>query len=260
MNILDELAEYAAFRVSEAKKKTSLFEIRKMAEKINDPVPSFKNALGKEGMSFICECKKASPSKGLIEQDFDHMKIAADYEAAGADAISVLTEPEWFLGSDEYLKSIAQKVNIPCLRKDFTVDEYMIFEAKTLGASAVLFICSILDSVRLKDYISIAKSLSLDALVETHDAKEIEMALDADAAIIGVNNRNLKDFSVDTGNTKSLRSLVPKDRIFVGESGIKDADDVADLFHAGIDAVLVGEALMRADDKKKKLNELKSRL
>ena len=260
MNILDELAEYAAFRVSEAKKKTSLFEIRKMAEKINDPVPSFKNALGKEGMSFICECKKASPSKGLIEPDFDHMKIAADYEAAGADAISVLTEPKWFLGSDECLKSIAQKVNIPCLRKDFTVDEYMIFEAKTLGASAVLFICSILDSTRLKDYISIAKSLSLDALVETHDAKEIEMALDADAAIIGVNNRNLKDFSVDTGNTKSLRSLVPKDRIFVGESGIKDADDVADLFHAGIDAVLVGEALMRADDKKKKLNELKSRL
>ena len=220
----------------------------------------FYDALKDPEISFICECKKASPSKGLIEPDFDYMKIAADYEYAGADAISVLTEPKWFLGSDEYLKEIAKKAGIPCLRKDFTVDEYMIYEAKVLGASAVLLICSILDDVQLRDYGQLAGELSLSALVEAHDEKEIERGLDSGARIIGVNNRNLKDFSVDMENTKRLRSLVPGGILFVAESGVQGARDVAAMAEAGADAILIGEALMRTQDKAAKMEELKSLL
>ncbi|MCR5099667.1 MAG: indole-3-glycerol phosphate synthase TrpC [Lachnospiraceae bacterium] len=259
MTILDELAEYARVIVEKEKINISAGEIRRLAEGL-PAGPSFFEALKKDGMSFICECKKASPSKGLIEPDFDYMRIATDYEAAGADAISVLTEPKWFLGSNDYLKQIAKQVSIPCLRKDFTVDEYMIYEAKTLGASAVLLICSILDASQIKEYLQIAESLGLSALVEAHDAGEIETALDCGAAIIGVNNRNLADFSVDSANSKNLRALVPGDVVFVAESGINDGADVAELKSVGVDAVLVGEALMRAPDKAAKLKELKSML
>ena len=207
----------------------------------------------KDDLSFICECKKASPSKGLIEPDFRYLEIAREYEAAGADCISVLTEPKWFLGSDEYLKEIAKTVSIPCIRKDFTVDEYQIYQAKTLGAAAVLLICSILSEVQLGEYIKICDSLGISALVEIHDEKEAGMAVRAGARIIGVNNRNLKDFTVDTANSRKLRDLIPDDIIFVSESGVKSTDDIRAIREIGADAVLIGETLMRADDKKAKL-------
>lgn len=195
--------------------------------------------------------------KGLIEPDFRYLEIAREYEAAGADCISVLTEPKWFLGSDEYLKEIAKTVSIPCIRKDFTVDEYQIYQAKTLGAAAVLLICSILSEVQLGEYIKICDSLGISALVEIHNEKEAGMAVRAGARIIGVNNRNLKDFTVDTANSKKLRDLIPDDIIFVSESGVKSTDDIRVIREIGADAVLIGETLMRADDKKAKLDELR---
>jgi indole-3-glycerol phosphate synthase len=196
----------------------------------------------------------------VIAEEFDYIGIAKAYDAAGADCISVLTEPKWFLGRDEYLKEISDNVSIPCLRKDFTVSEYMIYEAKVLGASAVLLICSILNLEQIKEYIAICDELGLSALVEAHDEAEVSMAIEAGARIIGVNNRNLKDFTVDTNNSKKLRSIIPSDVIFVSESGVKTAEDVKELSDMGADAVLVGETLMRADDKKAKLKELKSLL
>ena len=258
MTILDKLAASAKARCEAAKGKIPPEEIRRLAENTPKGDFSFEKALKKPGMSFICECKRASPSKGLIAPEFPYLDIARDYEAAGADCISVLTEPEWFLGSDRYLEEIAHTVGIPCLRKDFTVDEYMIYEAKLLGASAVLLICSILDAEQLKEYIGVADSLGLSSLVEAHDEREIAAAVGAGARVIGVNNRNLKDFTVDTGNSGKLRSLVPDDIVFVSESGVSDAGDVKRLYDAHVDAVLIGEALMRASDRKAKLAELRS--
>lgn len=260
MNILDQLAEYSRLRVAEDKKKISLEEMKNIAiqtknEKLCDF--AFEKALKKAGLSFICECKKASPSKGLIEPNFRYLEIAREYEKAGADCISVLTEPKWFLGSDEYLKEIAKTVSIPCIRKDFTVDEYQIYQAKTLGAAAVLLICSILSEEQLSKYIKICDSLGISALVEIHNEKEAGMAVRAGARIIGVNNRNLKDFTVDTANSRKLRDLIPHDIIFVSESGVKSTDDIRAIREIGADAVLIGETLMRAEDKKKKLDELR---
>jgi indole-3-glycerol phosphate synthase len=256
--ILDELAEYAGYRVTKAKKFRSLSDVRSMAESLPKGNFEFEKALAKPELSFICECKKASPSKGLIAPDFPYLQIAKEYEKSGADCISVLTEPKWFLGSDDYLKEIAANVTTPCIRKDFTVDEYMIFEAKNLGAKAVLLICTILDIHQIKEYLAICDSLGISALVEAHDEKEIEMALDAGARIVGVNNRNLKDFNVDTNNSKRLRDLVPKDIIFVSESGISSVDDVRRVKDFGADAVLIGEMLMREKDKKSLLKALRN--
>jgi indole-3-glycerol phosphate synthase len=196
----------------------------------------------------------------MIAPEFPYLDIAKDYEVAGAEAISVLTEPKWFLGSDDYLREIAASVAIPCLRKDFTVDEYMLYQAKLLGASAALLICAILDGAELMDYIQICDGLGLSALVEAHDEAEVEMALKAGAKIIGVNNRNLKDFTVDTGNSRRLRAMIPRNILFVSESGVKDAADVQAARAMGADAVLVGEALMRATDKRAKLAELRGGL
>ena len=257
MNILDELAQHAAYRTEEAKKVKPLSEVRRQAEGLPKGDFEFEKALRKPGMSFICECKKASPSKGLIAPDFPYIDIAKEYEEAGADCISVLTEPKWFLGSDEYLREIAAKVTTPCIRKDFTVDEYMIYEAKNLGAKAVLLICSILEKEQIKEYMNICDDLGLSALVETHDEKEIETAVSVGSRIIGVNNRNLKDFHVDTSNSARLRSLVSADTIFVSESGISRGEDIIALKNIGVDAVLIGEMLMRATDKKALLRELK---
>ena len=257
MTILDELAEYAKQRVEKQKKKLSLDEIKKFALSLPKGDFSFEKALKKDDIAFICECKKASPSKGVIAENFPYLQIAKDYETAGADCISVLTEPKWFLGSDEYLKEIANTVSIPCLRKDFTVDEYMIYQAKLLGASAVLLICSILSESQLKEYIEICETLGLSALVEVHDESEIQTALQSGAKIIGVNNRNLKDFSVDTQNSGNLRKLVPNDIIFVSESGVKTSEDVQTLRNIGANAVLIGETLMRAENKSQKLAELR---
>ena len=257
MTILDRLSEHARERATEAKRQMPLEEIRQRALSLENKNFAFEDALKRPGLSFICECKKASPSKGLIAPDFPYVKIAEEYEEAGADCISVLTEPKWFLGDGRHLREIADAVKIPCLRKDFTVDEYMLYEARVLGASAVLLICSILDERQIAEYIGICDSLGLSALVESHDEAEVRTALKAGARIIGVNNRNLKDFSVDTDNSRRLRELIPRDVLFVSESGVSSGDDVRELREMGADAVLVGEALMRASDKKKRLLELK---
>lgn len=264
MTILDQLADYARERTERAKQSVPLEGIRRQAEEAADQRIRaadqgflFEKALRKPDLAFICECKKASPSKGLIAPEFPYLQIAREYEAAGADCISVLTEPKWFLGSDDYLRKIAQEVSIPCLRKDFTVDEYMIYEAKVLGASAVLLICSILDREQLRAYRELCDELGLSALVEAHDDREVEKAIQAGARIIGVNNRNLKDFSVDTENSSRLRRMIPREILFVSESGVRDAADVAKLREIGADAVLIGETLMRAPDKRTKLQELK---
>ena len=260
MTILEQLAAHARERVAAAKERLSEAEIKEQAYALPKGDFSFERALKKSGISFICECKKASPSKGLIAPDFPYLQIAKAYEAAGADCISVLTEPKWFLGSDSYLSEIAAAVKLPCLRKDFTVDPYMIYEAKLLGASAVLLIVSILDEAQLRESITICDSLGLSALVEAHSENEVAAAVRAGARIIGVNNRNLKDFSVDTENSKRLRNLVPRDILFVSESGVRTAEDVSRLRQIGADAVLVGETLMRAADKTQKLNELRGNL
>ena len=257
MTILDELSAYARERTQKAK---ILVPPEIMKQKAMDKGKgdfAFEKALRKPGISFICECKKASPSKGLIAPDFPYLDIAREYEAAGADCISVLTEPKWFLGDNGYLEEIAKEVSIPCLRKDFTVDEYMIYEARTLGASAVLLICSILTAEELKKYMEICDELGLSALVEAHDEQEVRTAVEAGARVIGVNNRNLKDFTVDTENSRRLKSLVPEGVIFVSESGVSSPGDVKKLREAGVDAVLVGEALMRALDKTARLKELR---
>lgn len=257
MTVLDQLAAHARERVEKAKRKISPETLRLEALSLPKGEFAFEKALKKPEISFICECKKASPSKGLISPEFPYLKIAKDYEAAGADALSVLTEPKWFQGNDNFLREIAKAVSLPCLRKDFTVDEYMIYEAKLLGASAVLLICALLTKEQLREYGAICTELGLSALVETHDEQETESALEAGATIIGVNNRNLKDFSVDTENSRRLRALIPPDRLFVSESGVRSHEDVQKLRQIGADAVLVGEALMRAEDKKAKLAELR---
>lgn len=257
MTILDKLAEHAKERVEAAKKAVSADEMRACALALPKGGFEFEKALARRGLSFICECKKASPSKGVIAEDFPYLDIAKQYEAAGADCISVLTEPKWFLGSSDYLREIAASVKISCLRKDFTVDEYMIYEAKTLGASAVLLICSILSAEQIERYIAICDELGMSALVEAHDETEVRTAVSAGARIIGVNNRNLADFTVNTDNSRRLRELVPEGVLFVSESGVSSREDTARLEAVGADAVLIGEALMRAPDIAAKLSELR---
>ena len=267
MNILKTITERTRERIREQEKLIPPAEMRRMAEAVlreeqagaaanssgdrleKDYMPAFERALRQPGMSFICEVKKASPSKGIIAEDFPYVDIAKDYEAAGASAISCLTEPYWFLGSDVYLEEIAETVSVPVLRKDFTCSEYMIWQAKALGASAVLLICSVLDDVELREYHRLTEELHMSALVEAHDAGEIEQAKQAGARIIGVNNRNLKDFSVDIGHSARLRQLAGEDTVFVSESGIRGPEDMKALCENGTDAVLIGEMLMRSSDR-----------
>ena len=260
MTILDKLASHAKERVNLAKQSLSLQDIKKQAFSLPKGNFEFEKALKNADFAFICECKKASPSKGIIAVDFDYLSIAKEYEKAGANCISVLTEPKWFLGSDNYLKEITKNVSIPCIRKDFTVDEYMIYEAKILGAKAILLICSILSGEQIKSYIKICDDLGLSALVEAHNEDEIKTAINSGARIIGVNNRNLKDFTVDTKNSENLRKLVPKDIIFIAESGITNAQDIKNLKNNNVNGVLIGETLMKAQNKQQKLLELKSML
>ncbi|MCB6415603.1 MAG: indole-3-glycerol phosphate synthase TrpC [Dorea sp.] len=258
MNILEEIAEKTKQRITEEKAQTPVSVLMELAEKRKPKVPgeTFSEALKKKGMSYICEVKKASPSKGLIAPDFPYLSIAREYEEAGASAISCLTEPYYFQGADRYLEEIAGTVDIPVLRKDFTVDEYMIYQAKALGASAVLLICAILDDAQLKGYRELAGELHMDALVEAHDEKEVERALAAGAEIIGVNNRDLRTFEVDVSNSIRLRQLAPENVVFVSESGIRTPEDIDRLYENQVDAVLIGETLMRSRDKKAALREL----
>lgn len=257
MTILDQLADYARLRVEEAKKLLPPEELHRQALSLPKGDFPFEKALQKDGISLICECKRASPSKGLIAPEFPYLPIAKEYEAGGADCISVLTEPKWFLGSDQYLREIAGTVSVPCLRKDFTVDKYMIDQAKVLGAAAVLLICAILTEEQIKAYLSLCDELGLSALVEVHDERETKTALRAGARIIGVNNRNLKDFSINPDNSRRLRAMVPREVLFISESGVKGPEDVAKLRQMGADGVLVGETLMRAQDKKAALGKLR---
>ena len=279
--ILDTIARSARKRVEQRKQVKSLEQMMKAAcecreregikgdaikragikrENGTNEVHPFKAALSKPGVSFICEVKKASPSKGLIAPDFPYVEIARQYQEAGADAVSVLTEPEFFLGADRYLEEIHGEIDLPLLRKDFTVDEYQIYEAKVLGASAVLLICSLMDMEKLKRYMGICGSLGLSSLAEAHTDREVAMAAEAGADIIGINNRNLETFEVDFTNALRLRKLVDRGTIFVAESGIRTPEDIELLAENQVDAVLVGETLMRAPDKKRALRELKSRI
>ena len=256
MTILDELAAHARQRVEANRAKVPLDALRERALAVPGNGSAFEQALRRDGMSFICEIKRASPSKGLIAPEFPYLDIAREYEAAGASAISCLTEPDYFKGSNRYLEEIAGAVKIPVLKKDFTVDPYMIWQAAYYGASAVLLIVAILSDEELREYRELAESLGLDALVETHDEEEVKRALQSGAKILGVNNRDLKTFTVNTENSVRLRKLVPKDVIFVSESGIRTREDIALLQENGTDAVLIGETLMRASDRKKMLEEL----
>ena len=259
--ILEEIAEKTKERIEAEKSKVALAELKAKASECDcDTGFPFEQALAKEGMSFICEVKKASPSKGVIAENFPYVEIGKEYEKAGADAMSVLTEPFYFQGSNEYLSAIRREVSIPLLRKDFTVDEYMIYEAKLMGADAVLLICAILSPMQLSEYAHLARELGLSALVEAHDEQEIQMALKADSRIIGVNNRNLKDFTVDINNSVRLRELVPRDILFVSESGMKTRADIARLEENGTNAVLIGETFMRSPNKAAVLKELRGQI
>ena len=258
MNILDTIAEYSMLRVKTDKRAIPQERLREKAELMKGRDHRFLDALRKPGLSFICEIKKASPSKGIISESFPYLDIAKEYENAGADCVSCLTEPKWFKGSDNIFRQVRARIDTPMIRKDFTVDEYQIYQAKCMEADAVLLICSILDDARLKDYLSLCKEIGLDALVEAHNEKEIESAVKANARIIGVNNRNLKDFSVDFSNALKLRSMIPKDTVYVAESGVKNADDAKRIKEAGTDAVLIGEAFMRAYDKAALLREMRN--
>ncbi len=262
--ILDELAAYSRVRMERAKEQKTLEQIKTEALRLTDEQRQrtggadffrFEKTLQRPGLSFICEVKKASPSKGIIAEDFPYLEIAKDYEKAGADCVSCLTEPKWFLGSDEIFKQIRGQISLPMIRKDFTVDAYQIYEAKLMGADAVLLICALLDTETVREYLQICDRLGLSALVEAHDEAEIASAIEAGARLVGVNNRNLKNFTVDFENAARLRELIPESVTFVAESGVKDCEDVKSLASIGADAVLVGEALMRASDKGRKLKE-----
>ncbi len=257
MTILDQIAAKTRERIAHRKTIVSLEVLRMQAEALDtDYTFPFEQALKQEGVSFICEVKKASPSKGVIAAEFPYLQIAKEYEAAGASAISCLTEPFYFQGRDEYLKEIASQVSIPVLRKDFTIDPYMIYEAKVLGASAVLLICALLSEKELKDYLMISDRLGLSALVEAHTEEEVKCAVNSGARIIGVNNRDLKTFQVDLTTSIRLRKMAPKTCIFVSESGIRDEKDIAKLSECGTDAVLIGEILMRTSDKRQLIRKL----
>ncbi len=258
-SILDTIAAHARQRVAEDKEFFSTDYMRSAALAVAKTRNSggFRSALAGPAMAFICEVKKASPSKGVIDPEFDYLRIAADYADAGADCISCLTEPKWFQGSDKIFMDIRTHCNLPMLRKDFTVDAYQIYEAAVLGANAVLLICALLDTKTLETYLGICQELGMDALVEAHTPEEIDSALAAGAKIIGVNNRNLHDFSVDFTNAARLRDRIPADTLYVAESGVTGPADIKALRQIGADAVLMGEVLMRAKDKKALLAQLR---
>lgn len=262
--ILDDLAAATRARVERKKAQIPLETVKEqalnLAAKEGTFTFPFEQAIAKEGISFICEVKKASPSKGIIAEDFPYLEIAREYEKAGADCISVLTETDYFKGEDRFLREINDAVQIPTIRKDFIIDEYMIYEAKLLGASCVLLIAALLDTETIRQYKAICDQLGLSALVEAHDEAEAASALEAGARMVGVNNRNLKDFTVDIHNSTRLRELVPRNVLFVAESGIKTAEDIAELVSAGVNGVLIGETLMRSPDKARMLDELRSRV
>ena len=258
MNILNQLAEHARERVEADKRIISaqgIIDVARSLGRANGE--AFYRAIAKPHLGVIGEVKKASPSQGVIDPVFDYMSIALEYELAGADAISCLTEPKWFMGSDPIFMDVRVAVKLPMLRKDFVIDPYQLYQARCMGADCVLLICTLLDTETLRKYLGICEELGLAALVEAHDEEEIRSAVKAGARMIGVNNRNLKDFTVDPDNAVKLRDLVPEGILFVAEGGLKSAEDAAVYSKAGADAVLVGEALMRASNKYELINEMR---
>ncbi|MDU6978517.1 bifunctional indole-3-glycerol-phosphate synthase TrpC/phosphoribosylanthranilate isomerase TrpF [Veillonella atypica] len=252
--ILDKIIEATKIRVAQEKQVESPEAVKAAALALpSDTGFPFEAALRQQDFNFICEVKKASPSKGIIAEHFPYIDIAKEYEVAGAAAISVLTEPDFFKGDKKYLQEIASTVKIPVLRKDFIIDEYQIYQAKVWGASAILLICACLDVSTLTKFRELADSLGLSSLVEAHDEKEVQMAIDCGARIIGVNNRNLKDFTVDVQNSVRLRNLVQDDVIFVSESGLETPEDIQVLRDNNIGVALMGETFMRSPNKVEKL-------
>jgi len=252
--ILDKIIEATKIRVAQEKQVESPESVKAAALALpSDTGFPFEAALRQQDFNFICEVKKASPSKGIIAEHFPYLEIAKEYEVAGAAAISVLTEPDFFKGDKKYLQEIASTVKIPVLRKDFIIDEYQIYQAKVWGASAILLICACLDVPTLTKFRGLADSLGLSSLVEAHDEHEVQMAIDCGACIIGVNNRNLKDFTVDVQNSVRLRNLVQDDVIFVSESGLETPEDIQVLRDNNIGVALMGETFMRSPNKVEKL-------
>lgn len=254
--ILDKLTESTKIRIEKEKRVIPLDIVKEMAFGMPKGNFSFEKVIAEEDFSFICEVKRASPSKGMIVEEFPYVQIAKDYEEAGASCISVLTEPDYFKGDKEYLKEISENVTVPLIRKDFIIDEYMIYDAKIHGASCVLLICSLLDKETMEKYIEICDNLGMSALVEAHDEEEIQKAIEAGARMIGVNNRDLKTFTVDIGNSERLRKLVPDNILFIAESGIKTNADINRLRKAKVNGVLIGETFMKAENKKEMLQKL----
>jgi indole-3-glycerol phosphate synthase len=250
MDILSTICDNTLERVKNKQEQIPLSEVRRQALNSKVGTFAFEKALAKDGLSLICEVKKASPSKGIIDEQFDYLSIARDYEAGGADCISCLTEPKWFLGSDKIFEQIHSAVKIPMLRKDFTLTDYQVYESKLLGASAVLIIMSALEYGMAKDLFDIAEALGMSALFECRNEGQVECAQSMGGRVIGVNNRNLKDFSVDLSKARSLRSLVDERNIFVSESGVLSLDDLRAQKLIGADACLVGEFCMRAKDRR----------
>lgn len=255
--ILDKLAESTRLRVAKEKQDRLPEDVKEKALSMEKGDFAFERAVREGDISFICEVKKASPSKGIIAEDFPYVEIAKEYEEAGASCISVLTEPEYFKGDKKYLKEISENVSLPLIRKDFIIDEYMIYDAKIHGASCVLLICSLLDEETIREYINICDILGMSALVEAHDEEEIKKAIRAGVRMIGVNNRDLKTFTVDISNSERLRKLVPENILFVAESGIKTNEDIKRLRETNVNAVLIGETFMKSSDKKGMLAQLK---
>lgn len=255
--ILTKLADSTRDRVEREKKQIQLEMVKKQALAMKRGDFSFEKVIAEGDISFICEVKRASPSKGMLVEEFPYVQIAKDYEEAGADCISVLTEPDYFKGDKKYLKEISENVSVPLIRKDFIIDEYMIYDAKIHGASCVLLICSLLDKETMEKYIEICDNLGMSALVEAHDEEEIQKAIEVGARMIGVNNRDLKTFTVDIGNSERLRKLVPDNILFIAESGIKTNADINRLRKAKVNGVLIGETFMKAENKKEMLQKLR---
>lgn len=255
--ILTKLADSTRDRVEREKKQIPLEMVKEQALAMKKGDFSFEKVIAEGDISFICEVKKASPSKGMLVEEFPYVQIAKDYEEAGASCISVLTEPDYFKGDKQYLKEISENVTVPLIRKDFIIDEYMIYDAKIHGASCVLLICSLLDKETMEKYIEICDNLGMSALVEAHDEEEIQKAIEAGARMIGVNNRDLKTFTVDIGNSEHLRKLVPDNILFIAESGIKTNADINRLRKAKVNGVLIGETFMKAENKKEMLQKLR---
>lgn len=245
---LDRIVATKQLEVEKLQQSFSLTEYERVIEQL-PPCRGFIRSLTKEHrhrkMGLIAEVKKASPSKGLIREDFEPVKLAQDYADAGADCISVLTDVEYFQGSNEYLSQVKAAVNVPLLRKDFTIDERQIYEARAIGADAILLIAAILTTEQMREFLALSHQLGMDTLVEVHDREELERVLELDAQLIGINNRNLKTFVTDLRTTEQLIEMIPPNKLIVSESGISSSNEIEWLSGIGAGAVLVGEHFMR---------------